>query len=79
MIYNSTDSKGDGQMSKSEERLRFPSVFSLNSVDLVKGGSKKQKAGGKQDQQPLSPELEVFSSPGLKVLKNIWLNLDLML
>lgn len=49
--------------------LSFPSVFSLDLVDLVKGRSKNQKAGGKQDQ--LSPELEVFSSPGLKVLKNM--------
>lgn len=57
--------------SQKEILLSFLSVFSLNSVDLVKGGSKNQKAGGKQDQQPLSPELEDFSSPGLKVLKNM--------
>lgn len=41
--------------------FNFPSVSSLNSVDLHQlRRQHRQKATGEQDQQPLSPELQVF-------------------
>jgi len=65
-IYDSTDSKGDGQMANHRKVFfNFPNASSLKSVDLPQ--MKRLKAAGEQDQQPLSRTLKAFWSPGLKI------------